>query len=149
MIYAKLSDTKTANTGGGTFTSGAWQTRVINTEDSDVDNIVSVSGNQFTLVSGTYLIRATAPAYAVDRHKARLRNMTDSSTTLVGSSAYSSNVYSSAEPSIIEGRFTIAAAKAFEIQHQCQTTVATLGFGVESNFGESEVYTIIELWKIA
>lgn len=149
MIYAKLSDTKTANTGGGTFTSGAWQTRVINTEDSDVDNIVSVSGNQFTLVSGTYLIRATAPAYAVDRHKARLRNMTDSSTTLVGSSAYSSNGSSSAEPSIIEGRFTIAAAKAFEIQHQCQTTVATLGFGVESNFGESEVYTIIELWKIA
>jgi hypothetical protein len=149
MIYAKLSDTKAAGTSGGTFTSGAWQTRDLNTEDSDVDAIVSISGNQFTLISGTYIIRASAPAYSTDRHKTRLRNITDSTTTLIGTSAYSSNTGQSAEASIIEDRFTIASAKAFEIQHQCQTTQALNGYGVESNLGESEVYTVVELWKIA
>lgn len=149
MIYAKLSDTKAANTGGGTFTSGSWATRDLNTEDSDVDAICSIAANQFTLVSGTYIIRATAPALGTDSHKSRLRNITDSTTTLIGSSAYASFGSSTAEASIIQGRFTIASSKVFEIQHRCQTTMANIGYGVESNLGESEVYTVVELWKIA
>jgi hypothetical protein len=150
MIYAKLSDTKAAGTSGGTFTSGAWQTRDLNTEDSDADAIVSISANQFTLVSGTYITRIRCPAYQVDRHQARLRNTTDSSTTLVGASGFASaadngcNVYSE-----ISGRFTIASSKTFEIQHQCTSTSATYGYGVEANLGLSEVYTTVELWKIA
>jgi len=150
MIYAKISDTKAANTSGGTFTSGSWQTRDLNTEDSDVDAIVSISANQFTLVSGTYITKIRAPAYKVDRHQARLQNITDGSTTLIGTSCFNANGDNGdVTSSEICGRFTITAAKAFEVQHKCATTVNTHGLGVEANNGISEVYTIVELWKIA
>jgi hypothetical protein len=149
MIYAKLSDTQSSGTDGGTFTSGAWQTRVLNTEDSDVDGIVSISGNQFTLQSGTYLIRAEAPGHQVDQHKIRLRNITDSADTLVGNVALSGSGSSATTYSLVCGRFTIISAKAFEIQHRGATTAATTGFGVNTAFSVSEVYTVVELWKIA
>lgn len=150
MIYAKLSDTKSASTGGGTFTSGAWQTRDLNTEDSDADSICSVSGNQLTLISGTYIAKIRAPAYKVDRHQARLQNITDGSTTLIGTSCFNANGDNGdVVASEISGRFTIASSKVFEVQHRCATTVAVYGFGVDSNHGLSEVYTTVELWKIA
>ena len=149
MPYAKLSDTKAANTAGGTFTNGAWQTRVLNTEDVDVGGIVSLSSNQFTLQAGTYRIRATAPAVAVDRNKARLQNITDASTTILGTSEYTQASTLVSSRSLVEGQFTIASAKTFEIQHRCETTRATNGFGLESNFSVSEVYTVVEIWKVA
>ena len=60
--YIKLSDVKSAGTAGGTFTSGSWQTRTLNTEDSDTGGNCSLSSNQFTLDAGTYEINARASA---------------------------------------------------------------------------------------
>jgi hypothetical protein len=149
MPYAKLSDTKAANTNGGGITAGSWVTRSINTKDTDADGIVSISANQFTLQAGTYRTYATAPAVQVNRHKIKLRNITDSTDTLIGSSAYASASYGGHTLSTISGQFTIAGAKAFEIQHRVESTNGTNGGGVESNFSVSEVYTIVELWKVA
>ena len=148
--YAKLSDTKAANTNGGTFTASAWRTRDLNTEDSDADGIVSISSNQFTLQAGTYRIYASAPAYAVDRHKAKLRNTSDSSDTIIGTTEFTGTASGSpATRSIVAGEFTISAQKTFEIQHYCTTTCTTNGFGVAANVGVSEVYTVVEIWKVA
>lgn len=149
--YLQYRDQQTANTQGGTFTSGAWRTRVLNTEVTDVGGFGSLSSNQITLSSGTYRIFATAPAFDVNRHKARLQNVTDGATVLIGSSEYAyagAGSDGSQSSSTISGIFTIAASKALEVQHQCQTTRANQGFGVESNFGVVEVYTVVELWKI-
>lgn len=142
-----LRDEKAQNTSGGTFTSGAARTRTLNTEAVDTGNHCSLSSNQFTLDAGTYRIRAIAPAFAVGRNQAWLQNVTDGTTVIVGTSAYaqSTTALSSSE-SFIEGRFTIASSKTFEIQHRCQTTVATYGFGVESNF-TTEVYTTVRIEK--
>ena len=76
--YAIIGDQKSAGTEGGTFTSGAWQTRDLNTEISDPDGIISISSNQFTLAAGTYLVNASAPAHKVNGHQIRLYNTTDS-----------------------------------------------------------------------
>ena len=146
---ALIRDEKAANTAGGTFTSGAWQTRVLNTEVSDADGIVSLASNQFTLQAGTYLIHARAPGYQCDRHKAKLRNVTDSTDALIGSSAWNPSAQSGAGESDVVGVITIASAKAFEIQHRCATTQASNGFGIESNFGVVEVYTEVEIWRFA
>lgn len=144
--YAKLSDTKTAGTGAGTFTSGAWRTRTINTEDNDSAGIVSLSANQFILQAGTYRINARACAYQVDSHKSRLYNITDSTTTLVGTSEVSGVVPTYASTwSKIAGEFTIAGAKTFEIQHYCSITGA---FGNASNVGVNEIYLLCEIWKV-
>lgn len=143
--YALIRDEKAANSAGGTFTSGAWQTRDMNTEAFDPGGIVSISSNQFVLAAGTYFIFARAPAFLCDRHKAKLYNVTDASDTLIGSSAYSgTNVQNDA---IVQGRFTIAATKTYEIRHQCETTKITDGFGVQSNFSVTEVYTEVQVWR--
>lgn len=149
LKYAILQDQKAQNTAGGTFTSGAWQTRVLNTEVSDTSSIVTIASNQFTPISGTYLIRVWAPCRAVDRHQARLQNATAATTTAYGTGGYSPNsgTGDSPSPSIIETVFTANGTDAYEIQHRCATTVATNGFGVEANLG-TEVYTSVVLQKL-
>jgi hypothetical protein len=148
--FAFLSDTKAANTQGGTFTSGAWQTRTLNTEDYDPDGIVSISSNQFTLQAGTYLIKASAPAYHVDRHKIKVVNMTDTSDAIIGTSAYTTSATGDVQTrSFAQGIITIASAKAFEIQHRAETTQATNGMGIANNFSVSEIYTTVEIEKLS
>lgn len=146
--YAYLRDEKAANTEGGTFTSAAWQTRVLNTEVFDPAGIVSLSSNQFTLAAaGTYLVKALAPAYRVDRHKAKLRNMTASSDVAVGSSEVNANSNLVVTSSVVIARFTIAGSATFELQHRCETTGTTTGFGLASNFAVTEVYSEVEIWR--
>lgn len=145
-IYVNVQDQKAQNTDGGTFTSGSWRTRVLNTEVSDVGGLCSLASNQITLAAGTYVIFATAAVQAVNRNQLRLQNVTDTSTVLVGQSNYT-EAGGSSSIAQLRGVFTIGASKALELQHQCQTTGTTTGFGVASNFS-TEVYSIVELWKI-
>ena len=144
-----LSDVKAQNTSGGTFTSGAWRTRTLNTEDYDPNNWCTLASNQFTLVAGTWEIYASAPAAEVNAHKARLQNITDGTTAIVGTSEYVSSSYTNVNTrSIIVGVFTIAATKTFEIQHYTLTT-SSVGFGWQSNIpSTSEVYTVVHLRKV-
>ena len=143
--YARLADVKGNTTQGGSFTSGAWRTRDITTEETDPDGIVSISSNQFTLQAGTYHIDASCCAVGVDNHSARIYNVTDSSTTLTGlaNKNQEDNVSDYAH---VRGQFTIAAAKTFELQHRCYTTVSTHGFGAYSSWNNN-VYSIIEIHK--
>lgn len=146
--YAKLTDTQSAGTNAGDGTSATYVTRVINTEDIDSDGIVSIAANQFTLQAGTYRIYAQAPAVVCGYHRIRLRNVTDGTTTLLGTSAYSNAADFSNTLSILAGEFTIAGAKAFEIQHRLQTGGASgWNLGYRSNTGTSEIYTVVEIWK--
>ena len=125
--YAVIADQKTSGTDGGTFTSGAWRTRDLNTEVTDVDNIVSISSNQFTLQAGTYLIKARATGYDCDRHQLRIRNITDASTVRFGISNFVNQTYNVFSTAVVVGRTTISGAKVFELQHQAQSTKTTFG----------------------
>ena len=147
--YIKVSDVKAANTQSGTFTQGAWQTRVLNTEDNDTGNDCTLNANQITLAAGTYECHITCPAWGVNRHKARLYNTTGAATILEGTSAYVHAGYPGQAAAFVKGRFTIAAGQALEVQHRCQTTKANQGFGVESNFAVDEVYVIAEFWRVS
>ena len=148
--YAWFRDVKATNTAGGAFTSGAWQVRTLNT--SQVNTIPSASldtvNNWFTLPSGSYYIRAFAPALQVNRHKAKLFNFTDNTDIIFGSSEFCSNSSVIQTSSRIEGNFTITSTKSFQIHHRCQTTTVGNGFGMESNFGVIEVYTEVYVYKI-
>lgn len=146
--YIEVRDEKAANTAGGTFTSGAWQTRTINTELTDTGNHASLNSNQITLAAGTYEADITCPGFACEAHQARLQNITDATTTLLGTCAQASaSGTGSAELSRITGRFTIAAPKVFEVQHRCTSTRATDGFGKACNFF-FEIYTVARFWKV-
>ena len=146
--YAIIGDQKSAGTEGGTFTSGAWQTRDLNTEISDADGIVSISSNQFTLAAGTYLVNASAPAHKVNGHQIRLYNTTDSSTVAFGTTEIAHASDNCGNRSFVSARFTISGSKVYEIQHRCGTTRATDGFmRVHTNFGEGELFTLVEIYK--
>jgi hypothetical protein len=149
---AIFRDEKTNGTDGGTFTSGSYQTRTLNTTQTNGISGCSLSSNQITLPAGTYYIQAQAPtAGKLDTHKARFQNITDSTTAILGQNAESSSV-SSAEPGVdafVEGVFTIAAQKTFELQHRCSLTEPTYGFGIACSFGDAEVYSTITIIKMA
>jgi len=136
--YVLIVDEKSSGTAGGTFTSGAWRTRDLNTEKSDTGSVASVASNQITLAAGTYRAYIRCPIFNCGRNLTRLQNITDTATTLTGSSELGGSASSS--ESTITGRFTIAATKTFEVQHQCDTTSTTYGFGVNSSLG-TETYT--------
>jgi hypothetical protein len=146
---AVFADHKTQNTASGTFTTGAWRTRDLNTSVFNGITGCSLSSNQITLAAGTYAIIATGPAYDCNRHQLRLRNITDSTTTLTGDSNY---LRSFADPSAgaanLSGAFTIAGTKVFELQHINQQTSTTNGFGVAANF-TTEVYAMIQITKVS
>jgi hypothetical protein len=152
--YCKAVDQKAEATVGGTFTSGAWQTRDLNTIQWDDESLIaSLASNRITLVAGTYETRIHAPMYSVSRARLRLQNITDATTVLVGSSGpHAYGPTNGAAYNLIFGRFTIAAGKALEIQHVCQVTANTYGFGVPigdvfAGVGV-EVYTEAEFWLI-
>ena len=151
VSYACLVDSKSTGTDGGTFTSGAWRTRDLNTEQSDVDGIVSLAANRFTLGAGSYVIKAYCPASQVNGHKAQLYNVTYAGAVSLNGcqAALCDNASVTATNAIVAGRFTITGTEQFEIQHQCVTTKATTGFGKAAGFSTAEIYTVVELWKVA
>ena len=129
---AYLKDVKASGTAGGTFTAGAWQTRTLNTVEGDA-SIVSLSANQFTLAAGKYEIEASAPAGMVGGHILKLRNITDSTDVLAGTVEYTSqNAYYAVTQSKVEGVLNLTSSKTLEIQHRCDVTRASDGFGAAS-----------------
>lgn len=146
-LVAYLKDVKPSGTAGGTFTAGSWQTRTLNTVEGD-SSIVSLSGNQFVLGPGRYEIEASAPAFNVSQHKTRIRNITNVSTSSVGSSEQSPPSSYTQTLSLLKTVITLTSSKVFELQHYCGSTSATLGFGVATNSGESEIYSQISIKKI-
>lgn len=152
--YIIIREEQPSGTIGGTFTAGAWRTRILNTIAHDDTGEVTLSSNQFVLPAGTYRIVASLPVYAVWRHTGRLQNITDSEMTLQSIPGMAHATYGGTERSIIAGTFTISASKTFEIQHYCDGTKAVDGLGTANVAGQGgsplvNIYTNVELWKIA
>lgn len=152
--YVLLQDQKASGTVGGTFNSGAWHTRTLNTEVADTGADCSLAANQFTLAAGTYYIRASAPAVEVDEHQAMLRETTSTLPDIIGTSERSDATSDTCTRSIIEGPFTITSGNVsanqniFEIKHRCITTGVGSGYGDAGGFGVVEIYTTVQLWKV-
>ena len=77
--YAIITHEKSNNTHGSTLSNSSYATRELNTEVADPDNIVSVSGNQFTLQAGSYLIESMSIIHRGNQSQSRLYNVSDSS----------------------------------------------------------------------
>lgn len=151
--YILIRDVKANGVNGGTFTSGAWRTRDLTEETSDAGGHAGLGANQITLEAGTYECHIRCPAAEgvseIKAHQARLYNVTDGTVIAYGTSEYSEVGGYLTTSSVISYRFTITSSKVIRVEHRCQTTVNTYGFGRANNFGGSEIYTIVELWKVA
>lgn len=129
-----------------TYTSGGWRTLTQNTLNYNSISGASLSSNQFTLPAGTYYIEAFATSFGGDQFKTRLYNVTDATTTLVGSGSRSDGSDPSTVQSVTKGVFTIGATKVFERQ-----IWVTLNSGSNVGFsapGVPEVHNMTEIRKI-
>ena len=147
---AYITDVKVSGAQGGTATADCtYATRDLNTLIGDIE-FISLSSNQFTLDAGTYEIEASAPARGVvNNHKIRLRNTSDCTTDILGTTSLTGASTSDMGISILKGQITITSSKTFEIQHRVATTNADDGFGIGAGFGDSEVFTSVKITKIA
>ena len=146
QLTAYIKDIKSNGTDGGTFTSGAWQTRDLNTLEAD-SSFITLSSNQFTLGPGKYEIEASSTAYAVNRHKLRIANI-DDSTYSYGLNNMAQAAGGVCYPALASATVEITSSKTYEIQHRCSDTKATDGFGLDSSFGVDEVYSIVKITKV-
>ena len=146
--YAVIGDVKANDVDGGTFTSGDWRTRDLNTELIDADGIVSISSNQFTLQAGSYFIQAQAMAYRVNRHMVKLYQTSGTPADIAfGTSMYANSAYNGNNFSFVKARVTITTATTYEIRHQGDTNHSTFGFGLGSNFSTTELFTVVQIFK--
>jgi hypothetical protein len=143
--YFHFRDEKASGIGPGSSSPAAWNTRTLNTTMTNTGSLATLAANRITLPAGTYRVRAHAPAFQTNNHMVRLRNITDGTTTLYGSSENAGSVDQTPTRSFLEGQFTITAAKDFELQHY---TVNSGGLGIAASIAsQNEVYATIEFWK--
>lgn len=156
---AVICDLKATTVDGGTFTSGAWRTRDLNTTIFDADGIVTLSSNEFTLGVGSYVIEFSAPAFGVSTHQARLFDVTAgatvaSNTGIAGNGISQAMISNTTSPTtncaVGTARVTISSGtNTYRLQHKCNSTRTTQGFGRASDMGEDEIYTVVKIYKEA
>lgn len=147
--YLIYQDQKTSGTTGGTFTSGAWRTRTINTEVADNGNHGTLASNQVTLQAGTYLVHVVGNARQVDRHAMRIQDVTNNVTKCSGMGYTAGAGDSTDQPAHLVDIFTLSGSAAIEVQHQAQTT-GTFGLAMGTGFTVAhECYLTMLLWKVA
>ena len=146
---AVLVDEKANSTNGGTFTSGSWVTRTLNTEQSDPQGIVTLLSDQFTLGAGTYRIDFHAPAFGVQRHQARLYDVTNTAVVAYGSSerAESATGGETSNRSFGTATVVITGNTVYRLEHRCDTSKTGLGLGYNVNFGTANIFAVVIIHK--
>lgn len=147
---AYLSDVKASATDGGSSVATTWTTRTLNTLVDNTGFVTSLSANQFTLPAGTYQARGFGMTFGVgNTSKLRLRNITDGTTSVIGSSNYATTGGATTNvTNVIEGEFTITSSKTFALQYYSTVAQATNGLGVATASGESELFAQVAITKI-
>lgn len=143
-----VQDVKAPGIDGGTFTSGAWRTRTLNTIRENTIAGASLSANTITLPAGRYLINGSAPACKVIRHKTWFQNVSDGVTAFEGTNEVSDFNYPSVTRSHFKGLIVLTAPKNFQVLHACEVTVANTGMGFSTVSLGNEVYTDVEIIRI-
>lgn len=124
------------------LTSGAWRTRVLNTELVDTGNIASLPGsNRISIPRGRYAVEAIAPSGAnLTGHRCRIQDITNGVTLVQGAGANNN------APAILYGEFEVTGTVSIELQHWVNTTGSG---GIAVSTGDVEIYSIVKLTRYA
>lgn len=147
--FATFNETQANGTDGGSAVATTWTTRVLNTTVINGITGASLATNQVTLPAGTYVATVFSPLRNTNLTKIRLYNVTDASITAIGQNVNIDSSASVGAVATLQAQFTIAASKAFAVQYYCQSSAATFGLGRAVSAGTSEIYTTIQIQKIA
>lgn len=146
LAVASLSDEKATTTDGGGSSATTYNNRNLQTE-VDAGGIVTISSNQFTPASGSYVCFAQAPGHEVDNHRLRLYNVTGTATVAEGLNCTSSSGQTDA-PATLMTIFTANGTDAYRVDHYTSAAKATDGLGNAVGDGTVEVYLQVVLIQI-
>jgi Phage T7 tail fibre protein len=124
-----VRDQKASGTNGGTFTSGAWRTRDLNTILTNTIPGAGLSANQITLPPGTYGIDAFATSYDVGINRIRIKSITGTAVDQVGPTIGGTSA--AAFQALLSSGFVLASTTSLELQHRCFSTKALEGWDTE------------------
>lgn len=141
-----VKDVKISGTAAGTFSSGAWRTRDLNTVDRNEISGAVLASNQITLPAGRYTVEAYATAAdggSGTLHQAILYDTTGAAELVVGLSS----VHGAAGGSVAHvcGEFTLSTESLLELRHRISTSGK---FGEPSGWTD-EVYAVVNIRRIA
>lgn len=158
-----VQDSVSSGTAAQSLTSATWNTRRFQTTLTNEISSASLSSNQVSLPAGTYFLQCqcifnslvTSTNSNTYHAKLRLRNITDGSTTLSGTShtllkfidGASSVSISGSFDLFVGGRFTIAGTKTLEIQAYV-TNGTIIRAGTPASLSENEIYANLMIWKV-
>lgn len=148
-----LQHQEASGVAGATLTSGAWDTRTINTVIINEITGASLSSNQITLPAGTYTLNAQLEFYLdgnVSKFQTRLRNISDSITEILGQGhrkIFNSGGADESNRFNVRKKLTVVSTKTFELQY-FSTTSTPSSEGQPSSTGEGEMYADVWIEKI-
>jgi len=144
-------DSKGSGVDGGTATSGAWRTRDITNLRVNRITGASLASNRITLPIGTYRWESRHPAFLVNAHQSKLRDITAGADIAFsfGTSEYSGSTDNVTTKSDILVEFVVAVITEIEVQHRVGSTYATSGFGAGNSFGNENIFSQGTIIKIA
>ena len=141
-----VQDSKAYNVQGGTFTSGAWRQRDLNTVEYNDITGASLALDQVTLPAGEYSATASVPAYDVSGHIAVI--VTSSGDALGPKNSGNTMAGGGTSWLQLTSRFTLTEETDIEVWHQCVGTHNTNGFGIYIGIsGQPSIYTTLTITK--
>ena len=146
---AIFNESQASGTNGGSNATGSYVKRTLNTTVINTITGCSIASSVITLPAGTFLVYASAPGFEVGSHKIRLQNMTASTTLQLGTSSYNESINDVQTTSVLQAYFTLATSSTIEVQHRFGVVKAANGLGAAAGFGDSEVYSQIQIQKVA
>jgi hypothetical protein len=145
----------TNGTGGASSTSATLRT--LNTTVFSINCPVTISSNEFSFDEiGTYVIYASAPSYAANRHILRLSDDGGSSFIGVGSAEYTSSSNNVVTRSFLCKNVTVSASQItgggsqrdFGLFHIVDNTDAN-GLGVSNDDTTTEQFLQVQIFRLA
>jgi hypothetical protein len=166
--YFEIIDQKNPAVLGGTNTPQQFVARdltvVIHNDFATATTLAAVAGDggDFTLPAGDYYVEASAPAFNVGNHIARLADVTSSPsatapTVVLGTTEFCPNAPSTAPVgdessqtrSKVTGRFQLAQSAKLELQHLTEHQSNFDGFGAGAGFYTVDnVYSTVRIWQL-
>lgn len=145
---AVFNETQAAGTQSGASVASSFQKRTLNTTVVNTITGCTLTSSVIELPAGTYTATAFAPFHDSESIKIRLRNTSDNTDAIMGVTGFSGN--EGTFNAVLQGVFTIAATKNFELQYYVSLGQLTNGLGQRLNVaGIDEVYATIEIVQIA
>ena len=153
--YFHLQETESSGTNSTTtLTGNAYTKRPVASVSNNISS-ASVSNGVITLPAGSYEVKAfslcDSDGFNQTPNRTRFRNTSDSSTAILGASVVaigSSGVdFETAPVASLQGIFTIAGSKNFELQHYKDDSGNVLG-GQAVSSGDNEVYADVLIKKL-